>query len=329
MIMSNYYNILGISKSASDEEIKNAYRKLARTHHPDKGGDKHKFQQIQEAYEILSDPTKRQNYDNPQGNLNNMFPFEFNNHHFFRHQNEHQIIKKNDYIYNCYLDLKDVYVGIQKKFRVQRKKICKNCKQDCSNCNGIGNITQHIQMGPFSQTVHQTCNICQGSGKHKKIDNCIICNNKNFIEEENVFTVDIKPGIESGTKIAFEEWGEQATRKNEISGAFIVNIIINDDPHFKRNGLNLIWTTTISLRESIIGKTIIIPHFAEPITIETKGFGIINPHKEYILYNRGLINEYGKQGDLYIRFNIEYKECNFTDEQISSLQSVFNQVNFY
>jgi DnaJ-class molecular chaperone len=93
--MSDYYNILGISKSASDDEIKNSYRKLARTHHPDKGGDKDKFQKIQEAYETLSDPNKRHNYDNPGGNFGpSMFPFEFNHNSFFRQHQEPQITKK-------------------------------------------------------------------------------------------------------------------------------------------------------------------------------------------------------------------------------------------
>ena len=75
--MSDYYDILGISKSASDDEIKNAYRKLAKTHHPDKGGDKNKFQEIQTAYETLSDTSKRNNYNNPSSQNQNAFPFPF------------------------------------------------------------------------------------------------------------------------------------------------------------------------------------------------------------------------------------------------------------
>ena len=79
--MSEYYNILGVSKTASDDEIKNAYRKLARTHHPDKGGNKEKFQEIQTAYEILSDENKKREYDNQQ-NGNQNFPSFPNIFHF-------------------------------------------------------------------------------------------------------------------------------------------------------------------------------------------------------------------------------------------------------
>ena len=94
--MTDYYNILGVSKSASDDEIKNAYRKMARSHHPDKGGDKETFQKIQEAYETLGNPDKRDEYDNPNpfGNLNNL-NFNFNHSFFKRNQNaQNNIVKK-------------------------------------------------------------------------------------------------------------------------------------------------------------------------------------------------------------------------------------------
>lgn len=327
--MSDYYDILGISKSATDEEIKTAYRKLAKTHHPDKGGDKNKFQEIQTAYETLSDSNKRNNYNNSSFQQQNMshFPSPFD-HPFFTYHNKTTITKKNDYIHNCNISLNDVYTGINKKFRVQRTKICINCKKICQTCNGNGKIIHNHQFGPFIQKVEQICSTCNNTGILKNQDNCKICNNKRSITEENLFDVNIKPGIESGTKITFPEWGEQATRHNEIPGSFIVNIIINDHPDFQRNKLNLTWKTNISLRDSIIGKTIVIPHFAKPFELHTRGFGIINPQKEYIIHNRGLIDERGNQGNLYIKFIIEYPELNFNDEQINILQSAFNQINF-
>jgi len=326
--MSDYYDILGISKSASDDEIKNAYRKLAKTHHPDKGGDKSKFQEIQTAYETLSDINKRNNYNNSSSQNQNtfQFPFQFD-HPFFKHHNKNNTSKKNDHIYNCYISLKDVYTGIQKKFRVSRNKICNNCKQICNNCNGNGKLIYNQQLGPFIQRVEHNCSNCNSTGIKTTVD-CEICDNKRYITEENIFDVNIKPGIESGTKITFSDWGEQPTRNNEIPGSFIVNIIINQHPEFIRNKLNLIWKTKISLRDSIIGKNIIIPHFIKPIELNTKGFGIINPNQEYIIYNSGLIDEKGNQGNLHVQFNIEYKECNFNDEQINILRSTFDQVNF-
>jgi DnaJ family protein A protein 2 len=325
--MSDYYDILGISKSATDEEIKTAYRKLAKIYHPDKGGDKNKFQEIQKAYETLSDSNKRNNYNNSsfQQQDNPHFPFE---HPFFKYHNKNNIIKKNDYIHNCNISLNDVYTGINKKFRVQRNKICINCKQICQTCNGNGKIIQNQHFGPFIQKIEHNCSICNSTGLSKNNIECKICNNKKIIIEENIFEVNIKPGIESGTKITFPEWGEQPCRNNEIAGSFIVNIIINDHPDFQRNKLNLIWRPNISLHDSIIGKTLTIPYFIKPFELHTRGFGIINPQKEYVIHNRGLVDERGNQGNLHIKFIIEYPERNFNDEQINILQSAFDQVDF-
>lgn len=323
--MSDYYNVLGVSKSATDEEIKNAYRKLAKTHHPDKGGDKNKFQEIQTAYESLSDVNKRNNYNIQQQNTSH-FPFPFE-HPFFKYHNKNHTIKKNDNVYNCHITLKDVYTGINKKFRVQRNKICDNCKKICQNCNGNGKLVYNQQIGPFIQKIEHNCSNCNSTGI-KTTDDCEICNNKRYITEENIFDANIKPGVESGTQITFPEWGEQPTRNNEIPGSFIINIIVDTHPEFQRNKLNLIWRTKISLRDSIIGKMIIIPHFIKPFELNTKGFGIINPNKEYIINCQGLIDDKGNRGNLYIQFNIEYKECNFNDEQIKILQSAFDKVNF-
>lgn len=321
--MSDYYDILGVSKSATDEEIKIAYRKLAKTHHPDKGGDKNKFQEIQTAYETLSDPNKKNNY-NIQ---NNPFQFPFE-HPFFKHHNKPTSIKKNDHIYNCHITLKDVYTGINKKFKVQRNKICNNCKKICQHCNGKGKLIYNQQLGPFIQRIEHNCSNCTSTGILNDSTNCNTCNNKRFILEENIFDVNIKPGTESGTEIKFPEWGEQPTRNNETPGSFIVKIIVDEHTEFKRNRLNLIWQTKISLRDSIIGKKIIIPHFINPIELDTKGFGIINPNKEYILSNKGLIDEKGNYGNIHLQFIIEYKDCNFNDEQINILKSAFDKVNF-
>lgn len=322
--MSDYYDVLGISKSATDEEIKTAYRKLAKTHHPDKGGDKNKFQEIQTAYETLSDINKRNNYN---GQQQNPFPFPFE-HPFFKYHNKPTIIKKNDHIYNCNITLKDVYTGINKKFKIQRNKICNNCKKICQQCNGNGKLIYNQQLGPFIQRVEHNCSNCNSTGILKDTNNCNTCNNKRFIVEENIFDVNIKPGIESGTEIKFPEWGEQPTRNNETPGSFIVKIIVDDHPEFKRDQLNLIWRTKISLRDSIIGKTIIIPHFIGPIELNTKGFGIINPNKEYILSKKGLIDDKGNYGNIKLQFIIEYKEFNFNDEEINILKTAFDKVNF-
>ena len=158
--MSDYYNILGLSRGASDDDIKASYRKLARQHHPDKGGDKEFFQKIQEAYETLSDSSKKQQYDNPMNmntGIDNMFPFGFEHPFFKHHTRQQQIVKKSDHTYSCRITLKEVYTGTIKKLKINRKRICKICISNCKQCGGNGVSTQHVQMGPFTQVGQQTC----------------------------------------------------------------------------------------------------------------------------------------------------------------------------
>ena len=329
--MVDYYNILGISKSASDDEIKNGYRKMARSHHPDKGGDKETFQRIQEAYETLSDPNKRDEYDNPSpfGNLNNL-NFNFNN-SFFKHNQptQNNIVKKNDHYYVCKIALREVYFGTLKKLKVQRTKICKGCIKKCNRCNGTGQTVQHLQMGPFTQIVQKICDQCVGTGKtNVENSNCIECKSTGKITEETIFEINIKPGIDYGERFEFKDWGEQPIKDNEIAGSFIVTIEIDKDLNFTRNGLNLKHDISLTLKESIIGKQITIPHFNENIKLDTRGFGVVNPNKEYLLYNKGLIDSDGKRGNLQIKFIIQYQDRTFTDLELQVLKSTFEKIDF-
>lgn len=325
--MSTYYDILGVSKDASNIEIKKAYQKLAKTHHPDKGGDKEKFQKINEAYETLSNSEKKHTYDNPDPFLNshsdNIFNFEFHN-NFFKKQN---IIKKNDHHYFCKVSLKDIFFGTTKKLKVQRTRICRSCKKSCNNCNGNGYTTHHMQVGPFSQVVHNTCNKCGGLGQENSTIECQLCNSKGTIQEEKIFEIEIERGGESGKQIIFEEWGEQAIKNNEISGSFIVTIQIEKHPDFEKKDIDLVYNINLTLKESIIGKNIIIPHFDGEFNLDTAGFGIINPKKEYIVFNKGMFKN-NKYGNLHIIFNIEYKEKTFTKEQLHLLNETFNKLDF-
>jgi len=189
---TDYYNILGVSKNASNEDIKNAYRRLARTHHPDKGGDKDQFQKIQEAYETLSNSDKRKQYDNPAANsgFEDMFPFGFDHPFFKHHRQDEKIVKKNDHSYTCKVTLNDVFFGTIKKLRVHRSILCKNCISNCLKCNGKGVIVQHVKLGPFTQIVQNTCTVCNGKGKSKdKSKNCESCNLNGEIIEEKIFEI--------------------------------------------------------------------------------------------------------------------------------------------
>jgi len=317
-----YYNILGVPRDASNIDIKKAYQKLAKTHHPDKGGNKENFQKINEAYETLSNPEKRSAYDNPIQS-DNFFNFDFHN-NFFKKQN---IIKKNDHHYFCKVSLKDIFFGTTKKLKVQRVRICRSCKKSCNNCNGNGYTSHHIQVGPFSQVVQHTCNVCRGTGQEKSNIDCKLCDSNGTIQEEKIFEIQIEKGTESGKQIIFEEWGEQAIKNNEISGSFIVTIQIEKHEHFAKRGMDLVYNIPLTLKESIVGKKVNIPLFDGEFTLDTVGFGIINPNKEYIVFNKGIVKD-GKSGNLHIIFKIQYYEKSFTKDELKLLNETFDKINF-
>jgi DnaJ homolog subfamily A member 2 len=339
--MSEYYQRLGLKNDCSQDDIKNAFRKLAREHHPDKGGDKEEFQKIQEAYETLSDPEKRQQYDSPNPFMSHDSPFGFNMNSFFNQRRNQGPRKKQNHFYNCKITLRDIYFGLKKTIKITRFKICENCNTNCNFCNGSGNITQHIQMGPFTQVIQSTCNHCSGSGRtNKKNESCKLCDNNCKIKEEKLVEINIERGSPSEQQITIEGWGEQKMKSNEISGDLVINITCqsNDDSPFTRNRLDLLYTVDISLIETIIGKKITIPHYDGNITINSKIFGIINPNNKYVIENKGLIcisnqnsgyqNANIKTGNLIITFNVTYpsSQIKLKDDQIDQLTDVFREV---
>lgn len=333
--MTNYYEILGISKDASKEEIKKTFRKLAMENHPDKGGSKEKFQEIQEAYEILGNEDKRRDYDNGNkrsgGHGMSNFDFFFNSHFNNNHQHNSRV-KKSDHYYNCDITLKDVHFGYLKKIKVKRENLCKLCNVNCDNCNGVGIITQTIQMGPIIQYVKRKCNNCNGIGKcyeknkNEENDKKNCCENGKIIEEK-IFEINIPKGVHQNKQYIFSGWGEQAINDNDMSGDLIISINIKPDTTFKRNDLNLIYETECTLKECIIGKDITLQVFDEILNVNSKIFGIIDPNKQYIIYGKGLNGE-NKRGDLYIIFKIIYPEKSLSDKEIEKITNVFNEINF-
>lgn len=326
--MKNYYNILGVSKNASKDEIKQAFRKLAIENHPDKGGTTEKFQEIQEAYEIIGNEEKRNQYDNGgmSGNRHGMSNFDF----FFKngsnggHQNNH-IVKKANHHYNCDITLRDVHFGLTKKIKVKKETNCKKCYSNCNECDGVGQFSRTIQMGPFIQHINQTCSVCKGMGKLYKANECTDCKNGK-ISEDKIFEINIPKGVTQNKQYIFEEWGEQAIREKEVSGDLIISINIKPHEYFQRNNLNLIYNITCNLKETIIGKNIKIEIFDEILQINTKIFGILNPNKQYIIYGKGL-SDGNKRGDLYITVKIDYPEKSLTDEEIDTLKKIFDEIN--
>lgn len=327
MSENNYYKVLGLEKTASDEEIKKAYRRLALKTHPDKNnGNDEEFKKINVAYETLSDFDKKQAYDNPVNTNSNFAGFHGND--IFEHLMKMNIninsntttnTTKNDHIYKINISLRDVHYGLTKTLILTISKQCFDCKIPCTNCNGSGIITQMQQMGPFIQQVQTHCNACNGIGiiNHRK--ECIKCK-EGVINEKETVSVIIPKNVQNGEKIFFKNLGEQPLKKHEKPGNLIVEININTDPYFKRQDNDLIYTTKITLVESIIGKEIVVPHFDEYFKINTGIFGIINPNNMYKLENKGL----GNKGNLIFVFEIIYPDKKLNDDEKKQLKTIFS-----
>ena len=303
--MSSHYETLGVSKTATQDEIKQAYKKLAKQHHPDKGGDTEVFQKIQTAYDNIGDPEKRAAYDNP---IHNMFsggvpggfpeafagfggfgggdPFDFGDiDRLFRRKGKQKV----DQYYNIKVSLYDVYFGLKKTLNIKHEIKCEACNKKCDVCKGFGNVKQRINMGMMQIIQEQPCQNCNGYGIIKDNKKCLVCDNKGVVIKQNKIEINIPRGVEEGLQMKFEGLGEQPKTENEVAGDLIVVIAVDNGVLFKREGLNLIYDVNITFKESVVGKTILIPHFEKEITVDTKKFGIINPNKKYVIDNKGLV----------------------------------------
>lgn len=344
--MSNkedYYKILGVSKDASDNEIKKAFHKLALLNHPDKGGDKETFQKINVAYETLSDTDKRREYDNPNPfnniNINMGHPGGF--HQFFNpfdnifnpgtgmpggvHFKSQTITPKkcNDSIFTVNLELKDIHKEVNKTYKISIKKTCLKCLNKCGVCHGSGKQTVTRQIGPMTQMMTNTCNNCNGKGEIAENNSNCECDGKEIVENKKI-ELKIPKCVRNGRTIMFDGLGEQPTNKIDTPGNLIFKILVKDsDENFSRRDDNLVHTVNIDLRSSIIGVDIVIPHYDNPINLNINTLGIINPKKEYILFNMGL----GGKGNLILRFNIEYPELTLLEDHINILKTAFDNVN--
>lgn len=339
------YNALGVSKDASQDEIRKAYKKLAVQNHPDKGGDENKFKEISAAYEILSDEQKRAQYNqigdaglesggmqngnagphmNPHDIFSQMFggmdPFGFNMHH---HQN-HQNIRRNDNIHNMNITLADAFVGIRKNIKIILTKTCFKCKTMCNDCQGMGNITEMHRVAIFTQMITRPCGKCNGTGSiSKSKKDCTECNGKCNYTVELKQEIDIPKTVTHGFEIRLNGLGEQPQNSKETAGDLVLKILIDEDKNFSRIGNDLIHKLSITFPESIIGKEITIPHFSGEIKMNIDTFGIIEPNKKYIIPGKGMTSN----DHLIIIFSIKYPKKSINDDAKKQIEEIFSKLN--
>ena len=290
MSKRDYYEVLGVNKSAKKEEIKKAYRKLALKFHPDKNkGDKaaeEKFKEASEAYHVLSDEKRKANYDQfghaafqsgRQGGFGN-FDFSSSFSDIFedvfgdfgdfgfggaRSGRSRTINRGSDLRYDISIELNDAFSGTEKKISYTTYKKCKTCSgsgakpgskpTSCSYCNGQGKVRS--SQGFF--TIQQTCPECSGEGE--KISNpCSSCTGIGKTQSNESVSVKIPKGVDDGTRIRLAGKGEAGTKGGSNGDLYL---FISVEPHniFKRSEENLYYELPISIADAALGTTVEVP----------------------------------------------------------------------
>jgi molecular chaperone DnaJ len=290
MNIPNYYDILGVPETATQDEIKKVYRKLAKENHPDAGGDEEKFKQIAEAYDTIGDDNKRQEYDmrrkNPfsgMGGGDDMFQHMFNQ----AFGNRRQENRVHDLVIDTELKVTESYLGANKEITYRRKLKCDPCngsggeKKICPECNGQGSVVRQMGSGMFIQMVQVACNTCSGHGR-VIINPCHICNGSGTKDEMKTVEVKLPNGIDDGQFIRLQGVGDF---RNGVYGNLVVRVKLVSDNNFEKYGPHLVYNVYFTL-DDLKKNDFEIPHpdgtvrlrfpktfdTTKPLRVKSKGF---------------------------------------------------------
>ncbi|OMJ72684.1 hypothetical protein SteCoe_28818 [Stentor coeruleus] len=319
-----FYELLGVDKTISCAEIKKKYRVLAKTKHPDKGGDPKLFAELTHAAEILSDPDKRKVYDKYGENGINqgrsahdhepqdLFDLLSGRAQRGRPQGER---KSPDTTHKLSVTLSELYHGVTKNLSINRNRVCIECKGQggskvniCSECKGRGNVTKLIQLGPGMYTQSSgPCDECRGMGK--SIDpryKCKKCKGARVFTEKKIIEVLVDKGCPNHHKYVF--YGESDEEPEMRPGDFIVIIIEEEHPVFKRKNADLAMEYTISLKEALTGYKIKIDHLDGVKIVEGAIGDIVKPGDIRTIEELGmpLMKTPYKFGNLFIHLDVEF-----------------------
>ena len=315
-----FYDVLELHKTASIDEIKSAYKRLALIHHPDKNSDGNdtRFKEISEAYNTLSNPEKRHIYDNPQQQQHHhgqhpFFNFSFNSSVKRKSKNIEIILN---------ITLEESFTGIDKTINFEQKTVCKCCKL-CSSCNGATIINFIQQFGPIRHMINIPCNSCSEKGYTIGSD-CSVCVGNGNINVPKFINIKGPIGIPDNTIQIVSGGGEHPIESpDNVPGDLVLKIKILDNPIFSRDGLNLRYKVNINWLDSVCGLNLSIPLFDDKdYVLNTREYGILHDNREVILKNKGFIDINGVMGDLVVIFKVN--DYMLTDENKIKLKEIFN-----
>lgn len=324
----DYYEVLGVSRDAGEEEIKKAYRKLALQYHPDRNpGNKEaeeKFKEISEAYSVLSDPQKRAQYDQfghaafgdtgpfPSGfdftaGFEDLFSDIFGD-FFGTGRRRTRARRGEDLHYNLTLTFEEAVFGAEKKIKIPRQGSCDACHgtgskpgtgaRTCPTCRGRGQVS--FQQGFFN--VSRTCTHCQGQGRVIS-DPCAACNGAGRVRRLHTLNVRIPAGVDTGTQLKLRGEGESGSNGGP-PGDLYVAIQVEPHPLFVREGSNVVCEVPITFAQAALGAEIEVPTLEGKVKIEVPPG--TQSGKVFRLKGKG-VREVGghRRGDQLVRIIVE------------------------
>lgn len=353
----DYYEVLGVDKNASDAEIKKAYRKLAIKYHPDRNPDnkeaEEKFKEAAEAYDVLHDPQKRQQYDQfgfdgPQGGFGggagmnmddifSMFGDIFGGHSGFGGGGGRPQYRGNDLRLTVKLTLQEIAEGVTKKFKVKKDITCEHCHgtgakdgaqpETCPQCNGSGVVYKTVRTMLGMMQTQTTCPNCHGEGTVIK-DKCPYCNGEGVTKGEEVIEINIPAGVSEGMVVNVPGKGN-AGKHNGVNGD--IQVLIKEEPNdtFIRNGQDLYYTLLLDLPTAILGGEVDIPTISGN-KISLKIDPGTQPGKQVRLRGKGLpaVQGYGRgTGDIIVNISV-YIPKTLTKEEKEAVEVFKESDNF-
>ena len=281
----DYYEVLGVSKGASDDEIKKAFRKTAKKYHPDMHPDdkecEEKFKECQEAYAVLSDPEKRRQYDQFghaafEGGAGGASGFDFSGMDMGdifgdifgdlfgggrRSSANNGPMKGSNVRLSLRITFEEAVFGCSKEIEFNYKETCSTCggngakpgtsQETCTKCGGKGKVVYTTQSLFGTMQNVQTCPECQGSGKVIK-EKCPSCHGTGYINKKVKKTVDIPAGIDNGQCVRVRDYGEPG-RNGGPRGDLLVEVIVGRNPNFERQDMNIFSKASISFAIATLG----------------------------------------------------------------------------
>tara|TARA_B100000029_G_scaffold487988_1_gene544039 strand:- start:393 stop:1517 length:1125 start_codon:yes stop_codon:yes gene_type:complete len=339
----DFYEILGVQKNASEDEIKKSYRKLAMKYHPDRNKDnkesERKFKEAAAAYEVLKDPEKRSAYDQYghdafrqgsggqgfgdfSGGFSDIFE-EFFGGGFGGSTRQRGPQRGNDLRYNMSVSLQEAFKGKKSQIRIPSYEGCDLCSatgsadkagpSTCSTCSGQGKVRS--TQGFFS--IERPCPTCGGEGSSIK-NPCLKCSGTGQVKKQKTISVTIPAGVDTGTRIRISGEGEPGQR-GAGNGDLYIFVEVQKDKLFEREEENIFCQIPISITSAILGGDVEVP------TIEGKKARLNIPagtqsETQFRLKSKGMsILRQTRRGDMYVEVNVEIP-VNLNSKQKAILQ---------